>query len=63
MEQPLGGLWEPGGSVRRFHPMDMNAALLVVLIAGVILAASPAGIMNALNGRRRDEDSETDQWN
>ena len=43
--------------------MDMNAALLVVLIAGVILAASPAGIMNALNGRRGDEDSETDQWN
>lgn len=42
--------------------MDMNAALLVVLIAGVILAASPAGIMNALNGRPCDDDGERDRW-
>jgi len=40
--------------------MDMNAALLVVMIAGVILAASPAGIMNALHGRPRHDIDERD---
>lgn len=40
--------------------MEMNAALLVVLIAGVILAASPAGIMNALHARQRYDIDEQD---
>ena len=40
--------------------MDINAALLVLLIAGVILAASPAGITNALHGRPHHDIDEQD---
>jgi len=40
--------------------MAVNAALLVLLISGVILAASPARITRGLHGRPRHDIDEQD---
>ena len=37
-EQPLGGLWEPGGSARRLPFMDMTTMLFLMLIAATVIA-------------------------
>jgi len=42
VEQPLGGLWEPGGDVRRLHPMPQIILLFIfgLLFAGALFALS-----------------------
>lgn len=44
MEQPLGGLWEPGRDVMRLHPMP---PIILLFIAGLFFT----GALFALSGK------------